>query len=322
MIGVLRALAAGALMLLAVAVLNFLLLHAAPGDPVDVIAGESGGMSAEQQQALRAQLGLDRPLAAQLAEHLARTLRGDLGRSVYFDRPVAALIAERLPATLLLVLGAVAVAFVLGTALGLIAARRPRGPVARTIGLLMLAGYAAPVYWTGLLLMLLFAHAWPLFPVGGLRDLAAPAGTGAWQAAADMLHHAVLPVATLAIVYLPVYGRLATTSVGEALRADYVRTARAKGLGEARVIGVHALRNALSPLVTMLGLQAGNALAGAILVESVFNWPGLGRLAYESVLRRDAPVLLGLLLVSSLVVLVTNRATDALQRRIDPRIGR
>ena len=311
-------LAQGLALVLAVVVLNFVLVHAAPGDPVETIAGASGGMDDKLQAELRAQYGLDRPLPVQLGIYLGKVLRGDLGYSYFFNLPVAGLIAERVPATLALVLTAVLAAFVMGTTLGVLSSRKPNGWLSQTINVLSLVGFAAPVFWLGMLLVILLASVFPVFPVSGMRGIASD-GRG-WADVLDVLHHLVLPAFTLGLVYLAQYSRLSRAAMLDVLGADYIRTARAKGLSERVVLYKHALRTAVLPVVTVLGLQFGNVLAGAIVVETVFNWPGLGRLAYESVLRRDYPTILGVLLFSSVVVVVMNQLTDLCYRLIDPRI--
>lgn len=302
----------------AVVVLNFVLVHAAPGDPVETIAGASGGMSAELMAQLRTQYGLDKPLMVQLGVYLDKVIRGDLGYSYFFNLPVVALIEERVPATLLLVLSSVLCAFAVGTTLGVLSSRKPNGPLSQFITVLSMLGFAAPVFWMGIMLVILFASVIPILPVSGMRSI--DTSGGGLQGALDVAHHLVLPMFTLSLVYLAQYSRLARSSMLDVLGADFIRTARAKGLSERVVLYKHALRNALLPVVTMLGLQFGNVLAGAILVETVFNWPGLGRLAFESVLRRDYPTILGVLLFSSIVVVVMNQVTDMCYRLIDPRI--
>jgi len=215
-------------------------------------------------------------------------------------------------------MAALLVAVLAGTFLGVLSARKPNGLLNHFVTFFSLAGYAAPVFWTGLMLILLFASAIPLFPVSGMIDVARPSqGLGY---VVDVLHHLVLPAFTLAIVYMAQYSRLSRTSMIDALRADYIRTARAKGLSETVVVFKHALRNALIPVVTMVGLQFGHLFAGAVLVETVFGWPGLGRLVFESILRRDYPTLLGVLFFSALMVMLANIATDIAYRLVDPRI--
>ena len=311
-------LAQGLALVLAVVVLNFVLVHAAPGDPVETIAGASGGMDEKLQAELRAQYGLDQPLPVQLGIYLGKVIRGDLGYSYFFNLPVSGLIAERVPATLALVLTSVLSAFLIGTTLGVLSSRRPNGWLSQTINVVSLVGFASPAFWLGMLLVILLASVFPVFPVSGMRGIASD-GRGLADVF-DVLHHLVLPSLTLGLVYLAQYSRLSRAAMLDVLGSDYIRTARAKGLSERVVLYKHALRNAVLPVVTVLGLQFGNVLAGAIVVETVFNWPGLGRLAYESVLRRDYPTILGVLLFSSVVVIVMNQLTDLCYRLIDPRI--
>jgi len=306
-------------LVLAVVVLNFVLVHAAPGDPVETIAGASGGMSPELMAQLRTQYGLDQSLPVQLGVYLGKVARGDLGYSYFFNLPVTAMIAERVPATLLLVLSSVLLAFFVGTALGVLSSRKPNGWLSQFITVLSLVGFAAPVFWLGIMLVILLASVFPILPVAGMRSIDSTGG-GGLKDMLDVAHHLVLPTLTLSLVYLAQYSRLARSSMLDVLGSDFIRTARAKGLADRVVLYKHALRNALLPVVTVLGLQFGNVLAGAILVETVFNWPGLGRLAFESVLRRDYPTILGVLLFSSVVVVVMNQLTDLCYRFIDPRI--
>lgn len=307
-----------ALLLLAVVVLNFCLIHAAPGDPAQVIAGEMGGASQEVLDQIRRLYDLDKPMTHQLAIYIGKVMQGDFGHSFYFNESVSKLILQRVPATIILVFTALLLAVLAGTFLGVLSARKPNGLLNHFVTFFSLAGYAAPVFWTGLMLILLFASAIPLFPVSGMIDVARPKqGLGYML---DVLHHLVLPAFTLAIVYMAQYSRLSRTSMIDALRADYIRTARAKGLSETVVVFKHALRNALIPVVTMVGLQFGHLFAGAVLVETVFGWPGLGRLVFESILRRDYPTLLGVLFFSALLVMLANIATDIAYRLVDPRI--
>lgn len=305
-------------LLLAVVVLNFALIQAAPGDPAVVIAGEMGGASPQILADIRARYGLDRPKVEQLATYVGKVARGDFGYSFYFNQPVAGLILQRLPATLLLVLTSLALASGLGAIVGIFTARRPDGFASQAVSIVAIAGYAAPVFWTGLMLLVFFATVWPVLPVSGMEEIATP--QHGLARALDVARHLVLPAVTLGIVYLAQYSRLTHTSMVGVLGADYIRTARAKGLPERVVVLKHALRNALIPLVTIIGLQFGQVLAGAVLVETVFAWPGLGRLVFDSILRRDYPTLLGVLFFSALVVILANLATDGLYRIIDPRI--
>lgn len=305
-------------LLIAVLVLNFCLIHLAPGDPVQVIAGEMGGASEEVVAALRAKYGLDQSLMQQLSIYLANVAVGDFGYSYYFNQPVLGLILQRLPATLYLTLCALVGALAIGTLLGVISARRPNGLFSHAVTVVSLAGYAAPVFWTGLLLLLLFGSVWPILPVVGMADVVNPKHGFAYVL--DVGRHLVLPSLTLALVFIAQYSRLARVNMIEALSADYVRTARAKGLPEWLVVGKHALRNTLIPIVTVAGHQFGNLFAGAVLVETVFSWPGMGRLVFDSILRRDYPTLMAVLFFSALMVMTANIVTDTIYRLVDPRI--
>ena len=308
----------GALLLFAVLILNFLLLHLAPGDIADTIAGDMGGADAEVMEEIRARFGLDKPFHHQLGLYLARLAQGDLGYSYFFQTPVTELILERLAATLLLVISAQVLAIVIGTVLGVVAARRPNGATSHAVTLLALFGYSAPVFWTGIMLIILFCSIVPIFPVGGMIDVRVE---GSWFVRGlDVLHHLVLPMVTLASIFLALYSRLARASMLDVLGSDYVRTARAKGLSELVVVYKHALRNALGPVVTLAGLQFSGIMSGAVLVETVFSWPGLGSLALQSILARDTPTILGILFFSSLVVVVANLLTDLVYSLVDPRI--
>jgi peptide/nickel transport system permease protein len=251
---------------------------------------------------------------------LSKVVQGDLGYSYFFNLPVSELIIDRLPATLLLVLASVLMAFLIGTTLGVLSSRKPNGLLSQLVNVVSLVGFAAPVFWTGMLLVILFASVFPWFPISGMRSVELATDATGWADIVDVLHHLVLPTATLALVYIAQYSRLARASMLDVLGSDFIRTARAKGLPERIVLYKHALRNAVLPVITILGLQFGNVLAGAILVETVFNWPGLGRLAFDSVLRRDYPTILGVLLFSSVVVVLMNQLTDVAYRLIDPRI--
>lgn len=305
-------------LLFAVLVLNFCLIHAAPGDPAMVIAGEMGGASADVIAALRLKYGLDKSLFEQLFTYMSKVVTGDFGYSYYFNEPVVSLILQRIPATLYLVIAALVMSVVIGTLLGVVSARKPNGLFSQGVTVIALAGYAAPVFWTGLMLLLLFGSVWPILPVSGMIDVVRPK-TG-FAHVLDIILHLILPSTTLALVFIAQYSRLARVNMIDALTADYVRTARAKGLPETIVIGKHALRNTLIPIVTVAGLQFGHLFAGAVLVETVFSWPGMGRLVFDSILRRDYPTLLAVLFFSAVLVMAANIVTDLVYRLIDPRI--
>ncbi|MFP6726910.1 MAG: ABC transporter permease [Alphaproteobacteria bacterium] len=305
-------------LLLAVVVLNFLLIHMAPGSIVDTIAGEMGGISQELMDAIRADYGLDKPLHEQLWLYISKILQGNLGCSYFYDVPVSELIWEALPQTLLLVITSLCLALVIGTICGVIAARRPNGTFSYFITVLALVGFSAPVFWTGFMLLILFASLIPIFPPAGIVLPGLQPGT--LEYVLDILHHLVLPVVSLSLIYLAFYSRLARASMLDVLGSDYIRTARAKGLSNVVVTYKHALRNALIPIVTIAGLQFAQIFSGAVLVEAVFTWPGLGTVALESILRRDGPTILGVLLFSSVVVVVFNLLTDLTYSVLDPRI--
>lgn len=315
---ILQRLGYGLILMIGVVVLNFFLIHAAPGDAAEVIAGAMGGITEEMMAEIRARYGLDQPLLTQLWVYLTGIFRGDLGVSYHFNRPVTELIMARLWPTILLVLTAQLIAMVIGTVLGVLSSRKPQGPLSAVVSIFSTVGYAAPVFWTGLMLVILFSVVWPIFPVQGMVG-ARFRGDGLAYAM-NVAHHLVLPATTLAILFLAQYARLSRASMIEVLGADYIRTARAKGLGEGRVTFRHALRNAVLPIMTVAGLQFGNLISGALLVETVFNWPGMGSLAFDSVLRRDYPTLLGVLFFASAVVVIANLLTDLGYRLADPRI--
>ena len=310
------ALAAG--LVLAVLAVNFTLIHAAPGDPAMVIAGEMGGADEAAMAEIRKAYGLDRPLLVQFGTYVGRSVQGDFGRSYLLNQPVLDLILDRIGPTILLVLSALVVAIVAGTLLGVLASRRPDSVFSGAVTVVSLVGYAMPVFWTAILLVILFGKVWPILPIAGMRDVRLYGDW--WVTTLDVLHHLVLPAATLAIVYIAQYSRLARTSMLEVLGSDYIRTARAKGLGEGPVVFKHALRNALMPVVTIAGLQFGHLISGALLVETVFSWPGMGTLALDAILGRDYPVLLGILTFSAILVIAANLVTDLSYRWLDPRL--
>lgn len=308
----------GLVLLVAVLVLNFILISLAPGDIADSIAGDMGGADASVIEEIRERYGLDQPFYVQLWRYMSRVVVLDLGHSYFFNAPVTSLVLERVPATLLLVFSAQILAIVVGTLLGVLAAKKPNGPVSLIVTFLSLFGFAAPVFWTGILLIILFVSIFPIFPVAGMVDVTVEGGF--FVRALDVLYHLCLPMITLSSIFLALYSRLARASMLEVLGADYVRTARAKGVPERGVLYKHALRNALGPVVTVAGLQFSAAISGAVVVETVFSWPGLGTLALQSILARDTPTIMGILFFSSLVVIVVNILTDLVLRYLDPRI--
>lgn len=306
-------------LLFAVLVLNFTLMHLAPGDVADTISQSMGGADEELLIEIRKDYGLDQPYYQQLATYIGKVLRFDLGHSFFFNEPVSKLVLERVPATLLLVITAQILALLLGVVLGVYSARKPNGIMSHFVTFFALFGYSAPVFWTGILLLIAFSLQIPLFPVAGMRDVTIEGNL--WVHAIDVMKHMVLPVVTLASIFLALYSRLARATMIETLGTDFVRTARAKGLPERQVVYKHALRNSLSPVVTLAGLQFSAVVSGAVLVEAVFSWPGLGTLAFQSIIARDTPTILGILFFSALVVIIGNLLTDLALRFVDPRVG-
>jgi peptide/nickel transport system permease protein len=306
-------------LLFAVLVLNFTLMHLAPGDVADTISQSMGGADEELLIEIRKDYGLDQPYFQQLATYIGKVLRFDLGHSFFFNEPVSKLVLERIPATLLLVITAQILALLLGVVLGVYSARKPNGMMSHFVTFFALFGYSAPVFWTGILLLIAFSLHIPLFPVAGMRDVTIEGNF--WIHAIDVMKHMILPVITLASIFLALYSRLARATMIETLGTDFVRTARAKGLPERQVVYKHALRNSLSPVVTLAGLQFSAVVSGAVLVEAVFSWPGLGTLAFQSIIARDTPTILGILFFSALVVIIGNLLTDLALRFVDPRVG-
>lgn len=305
------------LLIFVLIVVNFLLIHLAPGDPAYYLAGQSG--DEQYLQFIRAKFGLDRPLGTQLWIYLSGVLSGDFGYSLGYQQPVLSVIFERVPATLLLVLTAVTLSSVAGVALGVEAARRENSLADRAINAFALAGYSAPSFSVGHLLLVVFALRLGLFPAQNVSSASQELSGGAYLL--DVLEHLVLPVTTLTVVYLAQILRLTRTAMLNVLGENYITTARAKGLAEGRVLYGHALRNALLPVVTVVGYDFGMLLSGAVFVETVFAWPGLGRLMIDSLAMRDYPVLMGLFLVVSVSVIVVNFVTDLTYSALDPRIS-
>ena len=308
----------GLLLLIAVLVLNFILMSLAPGDIADTIAGEMGGANEAMLAEIRTSYGLDQPFYVQLWRYLSKVAVLDLGYSYFYNTAVTTLILEKLPATLLLVFSAQILAIIIGIVLGVMAAKKPNGMFSLMVTLLSLFGFAAPVFWTGMLLIILLVSIFPIFPIGGIMDVTLDGNW--WQHTLDVLYHLTLPMLTLASIFVALYSRLARASMLEVLGADYIRTARAKGVPERTVLYRHALRNALTPVVTVAGLQFSAVISGAVVVETVFSWPGLGSLALHAIIARDTPTIMGILFFSSLVVVVFNILTDAAIRLLDPRI--
>ncbi len=312
----LRRLASGALVVLLLVMFNFVILRLAPGDPAMIMAGESGASDEQFIADVRRAYGLDQPLPSQLAKYMANVLQLDLGFSYRQKRPNADLIAERLPATLLLALSAFVLSLGLGVLLGYLAARY-RGVVDWFVSVVALAFYATPIFWIGLMGIIVFSVQLGWLPAFGMRSILPVSGD--FARIADVAHHLVLPTLTLGLFYMAIFARLMRASLLEVRPLDFVATARAKGASVGRVWRRHMLRNAFLPVLTMAGVQAGQIVGGSILVETVFAWPGIGRLAFEAVLQRDYNLLLGIFLVTSTAVVLINLLTDIVYVLVDPR---
>jgi peptide/nickel transport system permease protein len=280
----------------------FLMLHLSGGDPAIALAGDDA--SPEVLSVIRQRLGLDRPLHVRYLAWVGGLLRGDLGTSLIDGRPVLPTIARALPATMVLMAGAMVVAVGIGLPAGVLSALNRHSAIDHASRLFALAGVSIPGFWLGLILILLLAYHWPILPLAGY-------GT---------LRHLVLPSLTLGTAMAALLMRLTRASLLEVLREDYMRTAYAKGLSRGRAVFKHALRNGMLPIVTAIGLEIGILLGGTVIVESIFSWPGIGRLAYVRMLQRDAPMVMGNLLIYGVIFGVVNLLTDLSYALLDPRI--
>ncbi|MDH7807352.1 MULTISPECIES: ABC transporter permease [unclassified Rhizobium] len=305
--------------LLIVLVFTFVLLENASGDAVDAYLVSIGGGDAGLRDALREQYGLNGSVLARFWLYASSVLRLDFGWSLAFDRPVLGLILERLPNTLLLMGSATALAFITGTALGILAGARPGGLTDQVLSALSLALYATPGFWLGLVLAIVFAVQLRWLPTSGIETIAS--GKQGFARALDIARHLVLPVASLGLIYLALFLRVMRTAMAAVWPLDFVLFAKAKGLSRRRIVLRHVARNAALPLVTVLGLQAATMLGGSVVIESVFAIPGFGRLAQEAVSGRDTPLLMGIILTSAVFVVLINLVVDILYAVFDPRIG-
>jgi len=303
-------------LVLGILVITFTLIHLAPGDPLIFLAGDGG--NAAYYAEMRARYGLDQPLLVQLGHYFVATLHGDFGYSFSYQQPVFQVLLSRLPATLLLMGTALVFSTLIGLLMGLLTAVRPHSALDSGITAFTLTAYAMPVFWLGQLLVLLFAVRLNLLPVQGMVTARETyTGLAHFQ---DVARHLILPTLTLALPQLALTARLTRTSVREALEEDYVRVARAKGLSERVVLWRHALRNALLPIVTVTGGHISVVLTGAALTETIFAWPGLGRLLLDAALKRDYPLLMAIFLLVSATVIGVNLVTDLVYTTLDPRV--
>jgi len=295
-----------------VSIVIFMVLHLSPGDPVEIMLGSQA--TQEDRARLRGDLGLDQPLHVQYVRWLGHVVRGDLGRSLWMKRPVLAEVLGRFKATLILTGTALVLSTVVGIALGVASASRPHSVLDRTSTVVSLFGASMPSFWLGIVLMVVFALRLGWLPASGMY---APYGGGDLR---DLLAHLVLPAVTLAAASVTIVARLTRAAMLETLSQDYIRTARAKGMVERRVVLRHGLKNALIPIVTVIGVQAGYLLGGAVLTETVFAWPGVGTLMVQGILARDVPLVQGCVLVVALSFVLVNLAVDLLYAWLDPRI--
>lgn len=316
----LRRTVASLLLLFLVLSLTFFFLQLAPGDPSLMV--QDPRVPREHQLRLRQEWGLDRPLHEQYFRWLGAVVRrGDWGVSFVHGKPVVSVLRDHIFPTLLLAGAALGVEFLAGAALGIAAARRRGRFGDHAIRIGSLVAYSLPLFWTGLMALLISSYLWPLFPSGHMSSVGMSEAT-LFARAADLLHHLALPALVLGLTSAGAVSRFVRNSLLEQLDQDYVRTARAKGLTEDRVLWVHALRNAATPLVQMLGLSLPFLLSGSLVIEVVFSWPGLGRLALASALSRDYPVILAATALAGTLVIVGNLAADLLQAAVDPRVRR
>jgi len=304
------------ILILLLIVINFFLIHLAPGDPVYYLAGQSGDEA--YYAMIRAKFGLDQPLLTQLWVYFSSILRGDLGYSLNYQQPVSSVIFSRIPATLLLILSSVLIAAVGGVILAVEAARRENSFYDRAVNTFVLLGHSLPSFSIGHLLLLFFALYLGLFPAQGM--LSANQDLTGLDYLSDLFAHLALPCLTLATVQIAQIMRLTRAQMLDVLNENFITTARAKGMKERRVVYGHALRNALLPVVTIIGSDLGMLLSGAVLTETVFGYPGLGRLTLEALAARDYPVLMGLFLLISIAVAIFSFITDTTYSLIDPRI--
>jgi peptide/nickel transport system permease protein len=302
----------------AIVAVNFFLIRLAPGDAAQVLAGEAGAASEQYMAQIRAQFGLDQPLYLQFFDYIKNIAFFDMGYSFRHGRPVADLIFERLGATALLMVASMIISVGFGILLGSIAAVKGRSFAGLVIMIFAIISYATPLFWIGLMFIIVFSLNLGWFPTSGIASVGSSLTGMAY--ALDVARHLVLPAITLAFFYMALYTRLMRASMLETLRLDFVTTAKAKGLSNRKIVCRHVLRNAILPVLTMAGVQVSSMLGGSVIVESVFGWPGLGLLAYESLFARDLNLLLGIFFLSSILVVITNALVDLIYTLIDPRI--
>ncbi len=305
-------------LIFAVIVMNFVLIHLAPGSLFDVMTSEQQITDPAMLDKLRQTYGVDQPVTVQLAKYIWSVMRLDLGYSYRQNAPVFDVIMQQLPATLILMLAAIGIALLVGVTAGVLASIKVNTIWDNLISLGAVFFFAAPSFWLGIMMTVMFAVKLGWFPVGGMRTIGVD--ESAFGAVLDVMHHLVLPATALGLFYAATFARVMRASMLEVARLDFVRTARAKGLSGGRVVLAHVMRNAMLPIVTLLGLQLGTMLGGSVVIEAVFSWPGIGSLLFDSVMSRNFPMVLGVLVLGSLLVAVCNATVDLLYLRLDPRI--
>ncbi len=301
-----------------VATVNFVLIHSAPGDPIHLLIGE-GSASEELIERTRAEFGLDKPIHVQFFSYIGNLLQLNLGYSLRYREDVFDLILSRLPASLLLMGTAFVVSSGAGILLGLYAGTRKDSLADRIAVILSILGYSMPVFFLGLIMLTVFSLKLGWFPTQGMFNIREP--QEGWGLVKDVAHHLVLPVITYSAFQLALIFRVTRVKMQQIMKEDFITTARAKGVHESRVVFRHAVPNTLLPIVTILGLNLEWLLAGSVLTETVFAWPGLGRLMFDAVSARDFPLLMGLFVVISSFVIIVNLLTDVVYRVIDPRVS-
>lgn len=315
---IVRRILQGIPLLLGVIIINFLLIKLVPGSLLDVMTAEQQVTDPAMIARLRHLYGMDQSAFMQLVKYIDSVLQFDLGYSYRQNMPVLDVILTHLPATLILMLASISLAVLVGCSAGVLSAIRVNSVWDTLISALAVLCFAAPSFWLGIMMIILFSVKLGWFPVGGMETIGA--NLSLWGHAVDILYHLTLPAVALGLFYAATYTRVMRASMLEVWQMDFVRTARAKGLSRARVIISHTLRNALLPVVTLLGLQLGTVLGGSIVIEAVFSWPGIGQVLFDSVMSRNYPVVLGVLVLSSLLVIAINIVVDVVYSRLDPRI--
>lgn len=304
-------------MIIVIIVLSFVLIHSAPGDPITIIMGDNGA-SPEFVAQIRAEYGLDKPLYVQLLVYLGNVLQGNLGFSFISRASVMETIMSRMAATLLLFGTQFVLSIIFGILLGVLSARKPRGLGDQVVTLLSLIGFAVPPFWLAQMALLLFSLQLGWFPAQGMQSLRVPE-TG-FGMVLDVMGHLALPAMTLTIFNMALIARVTRANMVSTLGLEFITYARSKGVRERAVIWIHALKNAVLPVITVIGLNIRSLIAGAVLTETVFGWPGIGRLTYDSILSRDYPVLMGILIMIGVTIVIGNLLTDLAYAVIDPRV--